>query len=587
MATKEDGAKMEQKKIGRRVKRIGSVGQKSLGLFEDPGEEQASVKQRAVSHSGRAIRFEEPDPRRLRFGDVRLDEHLRTMGLRDGLVVRQLLSEQDWSVFESGYSPVGRPGYAPRLMAGVVLFGLMRGVSSLRELERFARGDLECMWVSGGITPDHSILGRFIMRHEQALSGPLFEAIVQTALKRTGSGRERLAGDGTVLEAMSSRFALIKREAVQEQWQRERQQQEQQQEQQQAAAQESAQQERTEQAGEPGGEPAEQETEQEAQQQPAQPSALERASQALAERPKAKAVVVGEPEAGLLKLKNGRGSRPAYQAAVLANAARVVVDAQVHSTSEQAALLELLQPLDSTQTQELLLDAGFNNYDILELTVAREISLLCPEQAQATYSQDAAESGESDKRHFPIRLFRYVEQGDYYVCPAGQAMHPCRRHAGHVAQGKRPYVQYATPACSDCTQRSQCTQREARTVQRTEGRELKEALRQVMEQPQARRVFAQRKAMVEPVFSALRERQGLNRLRRRGLDKVRLEFRLHLMAYNLGRALAYVRQGFLPPLLRHFAALLDAITRYPASLLPRTRQLACTTPSMFLARFSI
>jgi hypothetical protein len=29
-------------------------------------------------------------------------------------------------------------------------------------------------------------------------------------------------------------------------------------------------------------------------------------------------------------------------------------------------------------------------------------------------------------------------------------------------------------------------------------------------------VFAQRKAMVEPVFSMLRERQGLNRFRRRG-----------------------------------------------------------------------
>ena len=40
----------------------------------------------------------------------------------------------------------------------------------------------------------------------------------------------------------------------------------------------------------------------------------------------------------------------------------------------------------------------------------------------------------------------------------------------------------------------------------------------------------------------LRERQGLNRFRRRGLRRVRLEFRLHLTAYNLGRALAYARR---------------------------------------------
>jgi hypothetical protein len=104
-------------------------------------------------------------------------------------------------------------------------------------------------------------------------------------------------------------------------------------------------------------------------------------------------------------------------------------------------------------------------------------------------------------------------------------------------------VQYASSACGACARRAQCTQAEARTIQRSVGQELKEALRQVMAQPRARQVFAQRKAMVEPVFSMLRERQGLNRFRRRGLSRVRLEFRLHLTAYNLGRALAYARRG--------------------------------------------
>jgi hypothetical protein len=123
---------------------------------------------------------------------------------------------------------------------------------------------------------------------------PLFESITEAVLKRTASGRGRLAGDGTVLEAMSSRFALIKREAL--------------------------------------------EAQREQAQAPALQARIEQAQAVLAERPEAKAIVVSEPEAGLLKLKNGRGVRPAYQAAVLVNEARVVVDAQVHSTSEQAAL---------------------------------------------------------------------------------------------------------------------------------------------------------------------------------------------------------------------------------------------------------
>jgi hypothetical protein len=129
-------------------------------------------------------------------------------------------------------------------------------------------------------------------------------------------------------------------------------------------------------------------------------------------------VVVGEPEAGLLKLKNGRGIRPAYQAAVLVNEARVVLDAQVHSTSEQAALAEPLERLDGAQTRELLLDAGFNSYAVLECALEKDISLLCPEQAEDGPSQG------KQPGLFALRDFRYVEEDDYYLWPGRGAAAP-------------------------------------------------------------------------------------------------------------------------------------------------------------------
>ena len=527
---------VENKKIQRPVKAVAVSGQRNLELFDEPVDRLLKPLRRPVA----ASRFVDPDPRAIRIGDRRLDEHLQAMGLRDGLRLRQLLGELDWSEFVSCYSPGGRPGYAPWLMVGIILFGLMREISSLRDLERFAKGDLECMWVSGGISPDHSILGRFIMRHEQSLSGPLFEAIVQKALQRTGSNKQCLAGDGTVLEAMSSRFALIKREALQQLCEQ---------------AQESE---------ADADHPADTEDENASEDKKTdvlspQSEALRRAQQALSERPRAQAVVMTEPQAGLLKLKNGRGYRPAYQVAVLANAARVVVDAQVHGSNEQAALMQTLRRLESEQTQELLLDAGFNSYEILELTLEQQISVLCPEQSE---SQGAAEGSGREAKHWPMRLFRYEEEGDYYVCPRGQQMHPQRHFAGNPAEGKRAYVQYATPACRTCQSRSQCTAREARTVQRTQGQDIKEALRLVMQQPQAKQRFAQRKAMVEPVFSTLRERHGLNRLRRRGLSRVRLEVRLHLMAYNLARVLAYARRGLLEAFLHFWSRARSALQRF-------------------------
>jgi hypothetical protein len=84
-----------------------------------------------------------------------------------------------------------------------------------------------------------------------------------------------------------------------------------------------------------------------------------------------------------------------------------------------------------------------------------------------------------------------------------------------------------------------------------------------MEHPQARAVFGKRKAMVEPVFSHLRGQQGLNRFRRKGLQRVKSEFALHIMAYNLSRAVALLRA-----LLRAFSTVFDRITVLVTKLHP-------------------
>ncbi|WP_051789255.1 transposase [Endozoicomonas montiporae] len=99
-------------------------------------------------------------------------------------------------------------------MMGLILYGIMQGVTPLRALERLARLDLGCMWVSGGIHPDHANIGRFINIHEASLTGDFFDEMVQSVLKETNSGGQRLAGDGTTIEAACSNYNLIKEEAA-------------------------------------------------------------------------------------------------------------------------------------------------------------------------------------------------------------------------------------------------------------------------------------------------------------------------------------------------------------------------------------
>jgi hypothetical protein len=80
------------------------------------------------------------------------------------------------------------------------------------------------------------------------------------------------------------------------------------------------------------------------------------------------------------------------------------------------------------------------------------------------------------------------------------------------------------------------TGKRARTIGRNRVRspELKR-MRQKLRSAAGRRVYARRKALVEPVFGVLKQQRGMRQFRTRGRDRVAAEFTLAAMAYNLTR----------------------------------------------------
>jgi len=119
---------------------------------------------------------------------------------------------------------------------------------------------------------------------------------------------------------------------------------------------------------------------------------------------------------------------------------------------------------------------------------------------------------------------------------------------------------------------------QGRRIKRYPEDEQREALRLVMQHPQARRIFSQRKAIVEPVFSSLRSQQGLNRFRRRGLQAVKREFALHVLAHNLSRAVALSRALFtlLHVVLRGLHAVAHSFSDKLLDLLARAKAITFT-----------
>jgi len=83
------------------------------------------------------------------------------------------------------------------------------------------------------------------------------------------------------------------------------------------------------------------------------------------------------------------------------------------------------------------------------------------------------------------------------------------------------------------------TGKRARTIGRNRVRspELK-AMRKKLRSPAGRRVYAKRKALVEPVFGVLKQQRGMRQFRTRGQAQVAAEFTLAALAYNLPRLFA-------------------------------------------------
>jgi hypothetical protein len=195
---------------------------------------------------------------------------------------------------------------------------------------------------------------------------------------------------------------------------------------------------------------------------------------------------------------------------------------------------------------ELLLDAGYFDDGVIACTLERDISLLCP---SGQWPQSPPQEGAL----FHKSQFHSDAHSDTYRCPAGQTLHFFMQNS--QTQCSPAQRVYASASCAGCALRSR------RRIKRYPEDEAREALRVVMQHRQARRIFSQRKAMVEPVFSSLRHQQGLGRFRRRGLRAVKREFALHVLAYNLSRAVALLGLlAFFRALSRYFVPIASPST---------------------------
>lgn len=98
----------------------------------------------------------------------------------------------------------GRPPYNPILMFKIYLYCYYNTIRSSRRIERECKRNIELMWLTGGLAPDHKTIANFRKENKKAIENAHKE-FIRICDKLKLIGKEVVAIDGTKIKANNSR----------------------------------------------------------------------------------------------------------------------------------------------------------------------------------------------------------------------------------------------------------------------------------------------------------------------------------------------------------------------------------------------
>ena len=247
-------------------------------------------------------------------------------------------------------------------------------------------------------------------------------------------------------------------------------------------------------------------------------------------------------------LSLGRGQTVAgYNVQVAIDAKhKLIVASEVvndgNDTGQLHAVADAAKQALGVATLTVLADSGYYNGETLKHCEADGITASVPPPRR---NGRLAAQG-----RFSLEAFRYDTEADVYRCPAEALLRPMSGHK-EDASGKR-YILYVSRKsdCATCPLRGRCLTDKAdrRTIYRWEHEDVLERHRARM--ADGAELMRRRSALAEHPFGTLKCRAGYRHFLVRGFDKVRGEWSLMALCYNLSRVAGIVGIG---PLVAYLA----------------------------------
>ena len=411
----------------------------------------------------------------------------------------------------------GRPGYAPADLLKLYIYGYLNRVRSSRRLEAETHRNIEVIWLLRHLKPDFKTIADFRRDNRNAFR-PVFRQFVLLCRQLDLFGRELLAVDGTRIKAVNNKDRNFTRASLTEFIKL-------------ADAKLDDYLQRLDQSDATESTTGGSRVKNLAEKIAAIRERRERCKEMLAQLDQ-----TGEDQISLTD-PDSRAMAAHTRVAVGYNV-QVAVDTKHKLIVEQQVTNQVVDMGLLTQTAEpakevlgvekiaVVADRGYFKIEDIEACEKAGIEPYVPRPQR----------GPSVKAGlFRKDEFRYDAASDSFLCPAGQRLHP---YSSSLLRGLKK-INYANKlACDDCPIRSRCTGGRFRTVSRLEN----EAVLDRMQARLAQRpdILDRRRESVEHPFGTIKQWMNQGAFLMRGLEKVRAEFSLTALAYNLRRVLNLV-----------------------------------------------
>jgi transposase len=443
-------------------------------------------------------------------------------------LVCEVVEGLDTSRIENKYSELGQHTYHPKILLKLLFYGYTTGVRSGRKIAARCETDTAYMYLAEMYRPDFRTINDFRKNNLEEIE-QYFVEIVKLCKELGMVKVGQISIDGSKIRANASPKRSKKKSSY-EKWLKEIE------EQIRGMLKEAA--ETDEEEDKEFGDDRGDELPEEIRKKKALKAKVK---EVLNRFTKDKEEKINITDADSKFMKDGKGViDPSYNCQVSASEEQVIIGAEVvgeaNDREQLVPMIKTTEAITGEEVRELIADSGYSSYDNYEYLCNKKKEGYIPDQYFEKVKQ--GEYRKPEKKYHKEN-FTYDKERDLYICPEGKELQFYKERDSEKGAIPRKQWLYKGSECLRCSVSSQCTKAKYRTIAREKREPLLEQMRQRLFTNEGKRRLHKRLYTVEPVFGHLKHNLGYKHFLLRTLEKVRGEFKLMCIGYNLRKMFGY------------------------------------------------